>query len=109
MPCLRRHHDRRVHGARRFLAPELQSLVQSNGLNIERLHYWNSWLTPLLWLKLRLTNGAAHRSNDCSELELPRRGLNTFLSGLLWLEHQVNRWASLPFGSSLFLQARKPR
>lgn len=109
MPCLRRDHDSRVHGARRFLARELRNLVQSHGLDVERLHYWNSWLTPLLWLKLQLADRAAHRSNNYSELEPPHNGLNAFLNGLLRLEHLVNRWAPLPFGSSLFCQARKYR
>jgi hypothetical protein len=107
MSSLRRDHDSAVHGARRFLMPELRNLIQSNSLDVEKLHYWNSWLTPLLWLKLRLAGGTTHPSHEYSELELPLNGLNSCLSGLLWLEHQVNRWAPLPFGSSLFLQARK--
>lgn len=107
MPCLRRAHDSRVYGGRRFLPPQLQALANTNGLEIEQLRYWNSWLTPLLWCRIQLAAGDHTQQQGDSELAPPGAALNQLLSGLLWLEHRLSRWAPLPFGSSLFLKARR--
>ena len=103
-PCLQRDHDSRVHSTRQFLAGELLNLVKSNCMDVERMHYWNSWLTPLLWLKLQLPRTTGHVN---SALELPHNVLNAYLSGLLWLEYQANRLTPLSFSSSLLCHGRK--
>lgn len=119
MPCLARRHDMRVMGARRFLAAGLRQLVEASGLEVEEILYWNTWLTPLLWLRIQLEgleqrlhsqaepdghqDGAAR-----SELQLPPAWLNRGLAAVLELERRLQPWLPLPWGSSLLLLARKP-
>jgi SAM-dependent methyltransferase len=106
MPCLRREHDRNVMGARRFLPGELQHLVQASGLHVIDISYWNSWLTPLLWLRIRWDQ--ISRTQRHSGLQLPAPWLNRSLELLLDLERRVAPRFALPWGSSLLLSARKP-
>ena len=110
MPCLARRHDRRVLGARRFRPDELRQLTTSNGLVVESLSYWNSWLMPLLWLQARLEQGerSAAEEPSSSAVQPPPDWLNRLLVDLLKLEEQLSRLLPLPWGSSLLLQARRP-
>lgn len=114
MPCLRRPHDDRVMGVRRFRPRPLRRLVEGAGLQIERLHYWNSWLTPLLWVQLQLDRWSpttrremAAGDRHTSDVEVPPPALNRMLLLLLLLEEAVSSWLALPWGSSLFLTARR--
>jgi len=109
MPCLERRHDQRVMGGRRYLADGLSREVRAVGLQPESVSYWNSWLTPLLWLQTRLeTLLPAGGDNGDSDVTLPPLGLNTLLIGLLQWEERVSRALPLPWGSSLMLLARRP-
>lgn len=119
MPGLARGHDIRVMGARRFRAAGLRQLVEASGLEVEEIRYWNSWLTPLLWLRIRLEALGAERPGAApaeagpaqdgdSELQLPPAWLNHTLAALLELERQLSPALPLPWGSSLMLMARKP-
>ena len=109
MPCLRRPHDGRVMGVRRFRPRPLLRLAEGAGLRVERLQYWNSWLTPLLWVRLQLERW--HRPTGAddkdSEVALPSPVLNRLLLELLRLEGLLGTYLPLPWGSSLFLQARR--
>lgn len=115
MPSLARRHDQRVMGSRRFLPSQLRSLAEQAGLTVEQLGYWNSWLTPLLWLQaraetLRGAGGAPEREDSRrSDLQLPPPWLNRGLELLLALEERCSPLLPLPWGSSLLLCARKPR
>jgi SAM-dependent methyltransferase len=120
MPCLARGHDLRVMGARRFLPAELRQLVATSGLEVEEVTYWNSLLTPLLWLRIRLDALVQDRASAAaqpagrqdqaaaSELRLPPPWLNRALGSVLELERRLPAWLPLPWGSSLMLLARKP-
>jgi SAM-dependent methyltransferase len=123
MPGLARRHDQRVMGARRFLPDGLRRLATGAGLRPEELTYWNSWLTPPLWLWLRLQRLGASgvematdpptadpdvAGDAPSELALPPLWLNRSLERLLELERRLARRLPLPWGSSLLLAARKP-
>lgn len=109
MPCLRRPHDGRVMGVRRFRPRPLRRLVEGAGLRVERLQYWNSWLTPLLWGRLQLARWHLPTGTDGkdSEVALPSPLLNHLLLELLRLEGLLAACLPLPWGSSLFLQARR--
>jgi SAM-dependent methyltransferase len=112
MPCLARRHDVLVMGARRFLPAGLRQQVEASGLAVEELRYWNVWLTPLLWLRVRLDSllGPAISPQDpaASELTLPPPWLNRGLGVLLELERRLAPVLPQPWGSSLLLVARKP-
>jgi len=113
LPCLERHHDRRTMGARRFRPAELRRLADVAALEVRDLRYWNSWLAPLLWLQARLecwlpsAQEPAGASRGGSDLRPPPRWLNRSLEALLVAEARMTRWVPLPFGSSLFLVARR--
>jgi SAM-dependent methyltransferase len=121
MPCLWRDHDRRVMGGRRLLPGPLGRLAADGGLKVEYLSYWNSWLTPLLWLQCRLealgpsetattaTTGStlAWEATQGSDVQLPPPWLNQALVMLLRLEDRCTRIMPLPWGSSLMLSARR--
>jgi SAM-dependent methyltransferase len=109
MPCLERRHDRRVMGGRRYLADGLGRQVRAVGLQPESVSYWNSWLTPLLWLQTRLEALLPEADdNQNSDLTLPPIWINNLLIGLLQLEERVSSSLPLPWGSSLMLLARRP-
>tara|TARA_Y100001968_G_C19275053_1_gene676275 strand:- start:12 stop:803 length:792 start_codon:yes stop_codon:yes gene_type:complete len=112
MPCLRRSHDVRVYGARRFLLNQLSGLVSNSGFVIEKLFYWNSLLTPFVFIQavaervLKRTNQEFNLSN--SSLNPPIKLLNNILYVLLKTESKLKQMFPFPFGTSLFLLARKP-
>jgi SAM-dependent methyltransferase len=111
MPCLARRHDVRVMGARRFLPAHLRALVARSGLELEELDYWNTWLTPLLWLQVRLERLRPASSSPAApgpSLTQPPHWLNELLGRVLALEESSSSWLPHPWGSSLLLQARKP-
>jgi hypothetical protein len=109
MPCLERRHDRRVMGGRRYLADGLGRQVRAVGLQPESVSYWNSWLTPLLWLQTRLEALLPEGDdNQNSDLTLPPIWINNLLIGLLQSEERVSSSLPLPWGSSLMLLARRP-
>lgn len=117
MPCLARRHDQRVMGSRRFRPLELRTLAEQAGLRVEQLGYWNSWLTPLLWIQARLealpgapapSEPSRQAASSHSDLQLPPPWLNRTLELLIALEGRCSPLLPLPWGSSLLLCARKP-
>lgn len=112
MPCLARRHDVQVMGGRRFLPAGLRRQVEASGLAVEELHYWNIWLTPLLWLRIRMETllqpPAALQEPAATELRPPPPWLNHGLGILLELERRFAPLLPQPWGSSLLLVARKP-
>ncbi|MEB3303999.1 MAG: class I SAM-dependent methyltransferase [Cyanobacteriota bacterium] len=105
MPCLSRPHDDNVMGARRYLPTGLRKSVEAAGLHTETLCYWNSWLTPFLWVAIRL--GERPRTGEASALQQPPGWLNESLNGVLEMEGRLAPMLPLPWGSSLLLTARK--
>jgi len=108
MPCLWRDHDRRVMGGRRLLPDPLGRLAADAGLKVEHLGYWNSWLTPLMWLQGRLEALGPSATAQGSDVQLPPPWLNRALVMLLRLEERFTWILPLPWGISLLLIARKP-
>jgi SAM-dependent methyltransferase len=108
MPCLWRDHDRRVMGGRRLLPGPLGQLAAAGGLKVESLGYWNSWLTPLMWLQGRLEALGPSATAQGSDVQLPPPWLNRSLVMLLRLEERCTGILPLPWGSSLMLSARRP-
>jgi hypothetical protein len=109
-------------GGRRLLPGPLGRLAADGGLKVEYLGYWNSWLTPLLWLQARLEplgpsetatsvptgTALASEAAQASDVQLPPPWLNRALVMLLQLEESCTGILPLPWGSSLMLSARRP-
>jgi hypothetical protein len=95
-------------GGRRLLPGPLGRLAADAGLKVEHLGYWNSWLTPLLWLQGRLEAMGPSETAQGSDVQLPPPWLNRALVMLLRLEERCAGILPLPWGISLMLSARRP-
>ncbi len=104
---LRGEHDLAVGIARRFRAPELQALCQRAGFDILLLSYWNAALFLPLWAWRRLSRGAGEAQATSDTARSPR-WLNPLLTGLVLSEVGLTRWLCWPWGSSVFVLARRP-
>jgi ubiquinone/menaquinone biosynthesis C-methylase UbiE len=58
-------HDRRVHNARRYTAPQLRALLAASGFTDIRTQYWNAVLLPLMVLQRKVL---ARREEDASDV-----------------------------------------
>jgi len=102
---LRSAHDDAVLTARRFNAKMIRDELTSHGFEIRRLTYWTSLLFPLAWIARRLR--LLRSGRDFDQGRLPNGLINGTLNGLMFLEFQLARLISLPFGVSLAVVAQK--
>ena len=109
MPCLMRGHDTRVMGARRFLKTELEDLILETGLFIRSIYYWNSFMMPVILVSIIKEKLQLQHSTKDSSMHVPPKLMNLALFIILKIESKILRFIKLPFGSSLFLEARKLR
>ena len=103
-PCLWSGHDVALGHRRRYVAAGLRRLVESAGYEVERLTYFNTVLFPVIAGR-RLYK--RWRGNDRHDLWRPGPALNSLLERLFALERHVVPTPGLPFGTSLFLVARR--
>ena len=104
-------HDRQVHTKRRYTTKVLKRKLLSSGFEIEELTYRNAFLFPVIFLVRtiqKLTGRAEHGTGKSDVTGLPKP-VNRLLTYLLLLENRLLAKISLPFGSSVFCVARKPR
>ena len=110
---LRSTHDLAVHTRERYTRKLLLGRLQRAGFTVETVSY----RLALLFLPIalvRLGKRLLHRNEDApadiaSDVSLPPFWLNRVLLGVLRLENRlIGRWP-LPFGTSLFVVARKPQ
>jgi SAM-dependent methyltransferase len=94
-------HDEHVHGARRYTAARLETLLQQNGFEVIRSGYWNSLLFPLMMLQ-RLTVGKHKVSSD---VETVPAWQNRIFHAVLDTERRLG--LRLPFGGSVWAHAKK--
>lgn len=96
-------HDVHVHGARRYTAGRLRRILQQAGFTDIRTGYWNTLLFPLMMAQ-RLTAGRRQTSSDV-------RALPAWQNALLFrvLDSERRLRLPLPFGGSVWAEARKPR
>ncbi|HQQ62963.1 MAG TPA: class I SAM-dependent methyltransferase [Pseudomonadales bacterium] len=95
-------HDAHVHGARRYNAQQLRSLMQQNGFRVVKTAYWNSLLFPLMALQ-RLTVGKHKTSSD---VQAPPAWQNHLFFQVLDLERRLR--LQLPYGGSVWAWGTKP-
>jgi len=98
-------HDQHVHNARRYTAGGARARLAEAGFRVEAAGYWNSLLFPLMLLH-RLTAGRTQGSSDVQPFP-PL--LDRLFFAVTALERGLARMGlSLPFGGSVWVQARKP-
>jgi SAM-dependent methyltransferase len=104
---LRGQHDAAVGIRRRFRCGEARALLEQTGFQLQSSTYWNMvlFLPMLAW---RCFSRSGDGREPRSDLTRSPGWLNPLLSALLWVEVTLARWASLPFGSSVFLVGQKP-
>jgi SAM-dependent methyltransferase len=101
---LRSSHDTAIHTARRFTRPQLRALLESAGLRVERITYWNTLLFPAA-AAVRLVRKSASR--DTSDLAHFRpTPATSLLDAALTIERATLRVTGLPFGLSVLAVAR---
>ncbi|WP_428246045.1 class I SAM-dependent methyltransferase [Ferrovibrio sp.] len=98
-------HDRHVHNVRRYTATGARVALERAGFQVEAAGYWNSLLFPLMLLH-RLTTGQAQQESDVKPFP-PL--LDRVFFAVTALERALARLGlGLPFGGSVWVQARKP-
>jgi len=110
--CLRSSHDIAVHTRERYTRQSLLARVESAGFSAGYAAYRVCFLFPLIagyrMLQRGIGVGAADPGAVASDVIVPGRLVNALLLGVIRLENRVMKRWPLPFGSSVFLLARKP-
>lgn len=99
---MRSAHDEHVHGARRYTASRLATLLTRAGFTVTRTEYWNSLLFPLMVLQRQLVG----RHQTRSDVHPLPPWLNASLFQMLDLERRLG--IQLPFGGSVWAWATRP-
>ncbi len=107
LSCLKSSHDINVMGVRRFNLAVLRKLAIKNGFVVNQLHYWNTFLTPLIYLKAKIDYLIPSLNKGKSSLRLPNKFFNKFLRMVLKIENLFQNYIKFPFGTSLFLVCEK--
>jgi ubiquinone/menaquinone biosynthesis C-methylase UbiE len=105
---LKGEHDCAVDADRRYTQGQLRVLLEEAGFRIKALSYWNATFTPPIaivrWLsRARLKQKESPRS----DFQMLPSFVNAILRNIAALELNISRYVSLPFGTSLFVVARK--
>ncbi len=104
---LRRHHDVVVSGARRYRRSAMTSFLQSIGFTIEKSSYRLPLLFLILLLKKFIEKIKTPSATE-SDLETLPNWLNNLLLSMAKMENQmIFSGINMPFGSSLFIVAKK--
>ena len=113
MPSLKRNHSKRVMEGRRFTLQEIRELVETQGFKVDNIFYWNSFLTPVLWVLSKwqkiFPNALIFSDNGQSSLKATNVFFSNCLTKILFFENKIRKLTSFPFGSSLFLSAYKSK
>jgi SAM-dependent methyltransferase len=97
-------HDEVLGHRRRYTAGRLRRAAEAAGLAVERLTYFNTLLAPPI-MAVRLARAALRRPGH--DLDRPAPLLNRALAACFAAEAPLLGWASLPFGISILLVARR--
>lgn len=103
---LRGSHDIVIHTKKRYNKQQLKALLEKTKFEIIRLSYVNIFFFPLALIKRLLE--AALKSKPSSDVSKVPPMLNKILISIYKFETKWLLHASIPFGLSLFIIARKP-
>jgi SAM-dependent methyltransferase len=105
-PWLFSEHDAAIHHFRRYSKASFRNVLDSSGIKIRRLSYWNAALFPVICVHRLLTMSQTLR-NPRSDTKSSPWIINEALTGLLLAEAAVLRHAPLPWGISLVAVAER--
>jgi len=105
--CLRGEHDDAVHVEKRFTKRELLPILEQAGFTAELSYYWNTLLFPALLAYRTLSRFRTAADRPVSDLTPLPGWLNRMMTWLSLKETHITRRISPPFGSSLFVLARR--
>lgn len=100
-------HDVTLGHRRRYTAPRLRRVAEDAGLECVKVTYFHSWLAPIAFV-LRKTPLRLLLRGDQEEASAVGPALNRAFTALTALERRVIRRATVPFGLSVLLVARRP-
>lgn len=101
-PALWGAHDEAHHHKRRYTRTELQQKVESVGMKVGYISYYNSLLFPVAAIERLLHRLVKDNGSDTQAgLSVPAGWLNRLLYGVFVLEKHVIGRVALPFGLSL--------
>jgi ubiquinone/menaquinone biosynthesis C-methylase UbiE len=103
---LRSDHDIVGGAVRRYTRGELKAKLERAGFKVLTLTYRNTFLFPVLLVLRFIKNFRQEKTSD--HYPLPA-SINSFFYYLLRLEAGLCAWFNLPFGSSIFAVAQKPK
>ena len=98
-------HDEHHHHKRRYTRSPVRQLVESAGLEVEKLSHFNSLLMPLVILRRGLAR--LMRTELAPDDAMPSPLINDLLTGIFASERHLLRHVSLPAGVSILCIARK--
>jgi SAM-dependent methyltransferase len=108
---LRSSHDIAVHTRERYRRRMLCTRLQSAGFEIKVSTYRVTLLFPVIALYRLLSRLALGRTTEpagvASDVSMPQPLINYLLLKIIALENMLLRVTALPFGSSVFVVARK--
>ncbi len=108
---LRSTHDIAVHTRERYSRRVLCNRLRTAGFNIVTATYRVSLLFPFIAVFRLLSRRTVRQDTDvgdvASDVALPHRVINVLLVKIIELENSILRVTPLPFGSSVFVVARK--
>ncbi|UPT67753.1 MAG: class I SAM-dependent methyltransferase [Sphingobacteriales bacterium JAD_PAG50586_3] len=93
-------HDKAVGIVTRFVPKELVGIIVNCQLSIVNCTQWPFLLSPLVYLVRKF------QKKTQSDIDMPPTWLNSLLYGICKLEMKL--FTRAPFGSSVFIVARKP-
>jgi SAM-dependent methyltransferase len=100
------YHDVAVHSQRRYTRGDVKRLVQDAGLLLRRSTYWNTLPFPMIVLRRKLLP-APKGGSDVQRYPAPVEA--AFDVAMAVERGGLRVFGRLPFGSSVFVVARKPQ
>lgn len=104
---LKGKHDLAIHTARRYRSRRVCKLLAAAGFVVETTTYWNTILFPVVALVRPLSMIFGNKEAPRSDLKPLPIFVNKILTWLILREIQLTQYMSLPFGSSIFVIAKK--
>ncbi len=100
-------HDIMVEARERYSKKEMKKKVESAGLMIRKLSYFNFFLFPIVYTTRKLDNAINKGKRPKSNVEKTNIFFNFVLKNILYTESFLLKFVDFPFGVSIFCAATK--